>query len=270
MEMIIYALIFIMGTFFGSFFTLAVYRIPLGLDILYEHSFCPNCNTKLKLRDLIPIFSYISVGGKCRYCKQKIRIRYLLLEILSGAVFLALAISLKLDFLNLTVNEIIYFLFSICYIASLFIIAGIDKEKIQIQKSVLLFNLILSVLFMIYVCISKTGHVIYAYIIFLALIAIMLLIDTWFLKKNLHENYSIAMLALSLGMIVFSGAEVYYYTVAISLLIIGLKGVFDKIITIKKRKAVIVTDKNKELKIPVAFYMSVSNIFLIIIWNFLH
>ncbi|MCI8621630.1 MAG: prepilin peptidase [Clostridia bacterium] len=269
MEIIIYVLIFIMGAFFGSFFTLAVYRIPLGLDILYEHSFCPNCNTKLKMKDLIPIISYISVGGKCRYCKEKIRIRYLLLEILSGTVFLVLALSLKLNILNLTVNEIICFLFSICYIASLFIIAGIDKEKIQIQKSVLLFNLILSVLFMIYVCISKSGQVIYTYIILLALSILLLTLDIWFLKKNLHENYTIEILALSLGMIVFSGAEVYYYTVAIAFLLIGLKGIFNKITTIKKRKAVINTDRNKELKIPVAFYMSIANIFLIIIYNFL-
>ena len=64
MEAIIYAIIFIMGTLFGSFFTLAVYRLPLGLDITHEHSFCPNCNSKLKFKDLIPIVSYITLGRK--------------------------------------------------------------------------------------------------------------------------------------------------------------------------------------------------------------
>ena len=73
MDAIIYGLIFIIGTLFGSFFTLAVYRIPLGLDITHEHSFCPKCNAKLKFIDLIPILSYISARGKCRYCKEKIR-----------------------------------------------------------------------------------------------------------------------------------------------------------------------------------------------------
>ena len=76
-----------MGTVFGSFFTLAVYRIPLGINILYKHSFCPNCNTKLKFIDLIPILSYISLKGRCRYCGEKVRPRYLCLEILSGLVF---------------------------------------------------------------------------------------------------------------------------------------------------------------------------------------
>ena len=57
-------MIFIMGTVFGSFFTLAVYRIPLGLNITYERSFCPNCNHKLGFKDLIPILSYMSLRRK--------------------------------------------------------------------------------------------------------------------------------------------------------------------------------------------------------------
>lgn len=151
------------GTVFGSFFTLAVYRIPLGLDITHEHSFCPKCNTKLKFKDLIPVLSYISLGGKCRYCGEKIRIRYLLLEVLSGLVFLLLALSLKLNLYNFSANDGIHFLFLALYIVTLFIIAGIDKERISIQKSVLSFGLILGVCFMIYVCISKRHRFIYIY-----------------------------------------------------------------------------------------------------------
>ena len=51
MNTILYALIFIIGTLFGSFFTLAVYRIPLGKDITHERSFCPNCNHRLEFLD---------------------------------------------------------------------------------------------------------------------------------------------------------------------------------------------------------------------------
>lgn len=268
MEAIIYGLIFIIGTLFGSFFTLAVYRIPLGLDITHEHSFCPNCNTKLKFIDLIPIISYISVGGKCRYCKEKIRIRYFLLEVLSGTVFLLFALSLKLDVFKLNTNEIIYFLFSILYIAGLFIIAGIDKEKIKIQKSVLFFNLIITILFMIYACISSS-KVIYTYIIFLAIIVFMLIFDIFYLKKNLTDNYTISILILSLCMIVFSGTEVFYYTVAFTLLLISFSAIIDRIKNRSKRKSVINTDNNKNLNVPIAFYLVISNIFLIIVNNFL-
>ena len=94
MEAIIYLYIFLIGTVFGSFFTLAVYRIPLGKDITHTRSYCPNCNHKLSFLDMIPIFSYIFLGGKCRYCHKKIRIRYLLLEVLSGVVFTLFAASI--------------------------------------------------------------------------------------------------------------------------------------------------------------------------------
>ena len=87
MNIFFYTIIFLIGITFGSFYTLAVYRIPKGEDITHTHSYCPNCNHKLGFLDLIPVFSYIFLGGKCRYCKKPVRIRYLLLEITSGLIF---------------------------------------------------------------------------------------------------------------------------------------------------------------------------------------
>lgn len=79
---------FVIGTLFGSFFSLATYRIPRHQDIVIKRSYCPNCNHNLGFFDLIPILSYIFCGAKCRYCKKKISIRYLLLEVSNGIVFL--------------------------------------------------------------------------------------------------------------------------------------------------------------------------------------
>ena len=105
MEIFFYVIIFIIGTLFGSFYTLAVYRIPKRQDIVHTHSYCPNCNHKLGLLDLFPIFSYIFLGGKCRYCKQKIRPRYLILETLSGLLFIIISFSTSILLL------VIYILF---------------------------------------------------------------------------------------------------------------------------------------------------------------
>ena len=80
----LYIIIFIIGCFFGSFFTLAVYRIPKKEDILIKHSYCPNCQHKLGFFDLFPLLSYLFLKGECRYCNQKIRPRYFLLELFSG------------------------------------------------------------------------------------------------------------------------------------------------------------------------------------------
>ena len=104
MDFIFYILIFIIGTVFGSFYTLAVYRIPKREDITHTHSYCPKCEHKLGFWDLIPVWSYIFLGGKCRYCKEKIRPRYFILEALSGTIFLAVAILMKLNIENITIH----------------------------------------------------------------------------------------------------------------------------------------------------------------------
>ena len=81
----IFLCIFMIGAFFGSFFSLATYRIPKGEDITHTRSYCPNCKHKLSFFDLFPVISYIVRGGKCKYCKQKISPRYILLESLMHA-----------------------------------------------------------------------------------------------------------------------------------------------------------------------------------------
>ena len=78
--------VFVIGIFFGSFSTLAVYRIPRKIDITHERSFCPNCGHRLGFLDLFPLLSFLVLGGKCRYCKEKISIRYFLIELLFGII----------------------------------------------------------------------------------------------------------------------------------------------------------------------------------------
>ncbi|MEG0872573.1 MAG: prepilin peptidase [Clostridia bacterium] len=79
--------IFIIGSLFGSFFSLATYRIPRKQDIVSTRSYCPTCKHRLEFFDLIPVLSYIFHFGKCRYCGEKISIRYFLLEFLNGIFF---------------------------------------------------------------------------------------------------------------------------------------------------------------------------------------
>lgn len=86
---LIYSLfMFIVGTLFGSFFSLATYRIPRKQDIIYTRSYCPICKHKLGFFDCFPILSYISTIGRCKYCKCYISLRYIIYEIVSGFVFM--------------------------------------------------------------------------------------------------------------------------------------------------------------------------------------
>ncbi|MCF0111512.1 MAG: prepilin peptidase, partial [Erysipelotrichaceae bacterium] len=67
--LIIYALF---GLVIGSFLNVCIWRIPKGLSVAAGRSFCPNCNHELAAKDLIPILSWILLGGKCRYCKAPV------------------------------------------------------------------------------------------------------------------------------------------------------------------------------------------------------
>ena len=143
MEIIIYIAIAITGVVFGSFFTLAVYRIPRKENIVYVRSHCTTCGHKLNFWDLIPVFSYIFLGGKCRYCGEKIRIRYLLLEVFSGIVFLTLALTNGLE-------DIIYLVFAYLFMAGMFIIAGIDKENYKIPNGVIIYEFCVAIAYFVF------------------------------------------------------------------------------------------------------------------------
>ncbi len=122
MNLFLYLLLFMIGTLFGSFYTLAVYRIPKRQDIIHTHSYCPNCNHKLGFLDLIPIISYLFLKGKCRYCKQKIRPRYLILEMLSGMLFVLIAFLMKFNMENLNGIMVAQYCFLILYMTFIILI----------------------------------------------------------------------------------------------------------------------------------------------------
>lgn len=265
METILYVLIFITGTVFGSFFTLAVYRLPLGLDITHERSFCPKCNHKLSFLDMIPVLSYIFLGGKCRYCKNKIRIRYFLLEILSGIVFLLFSMSMNIKLETLTIDKIVMVVIGLLYISALFIIAGIDKEKRQIQLGVILFGFIIEVLYIIYLYIVGNTNM-YRYVIYLCIIAILELINISYLKKKFQNSYVIDVLIIALLMIIYTGETVFALSGIAFLAILLIK----YIIGYKKQNKKHIKSNKKILKdVPVAYYMIITNIIMLIITNYI-
>ena len=108
----------------------------------------------------------------------------MLFETLTGIVFVLFAISLNINVYNLSINTIIYFILSILYFSSLFILEGIEKEKGIIQKSVLIYGVFVSLVYMIYsYTLTKTN--VYEYVIYLSFMIVLLFFDTKLLKKKL-------------------------------------------------------------------------------------
>lgn len=264
MNIIIYIYIFLIGIAFGSFFTLAVYRIPRGEDITHTRSYCPHCNHKLSFWDMIPLFSYIFLRGKCRYCKKKIRPRYFILELCSGLVFVLFALSIKLGIQTLNISIISYFIFGLLYIAGLFIMSGIDNEKVQIQSEIILYLVIVESIYIIYLCIVENANI-YRYVIYLVLLVILTTINTVYYKKKLKNNYTIDCLILLTLMLMFTYEYCSILTVIFTLLAIAIKLLIDKI----QEKRAKYVKKTKKKEIPAGFYLCVTNIITLIATNFM-
>lgn len=263
-QIIFYILVFCIGTLFGSFFTLAVYRIPLHQDITHKRSYCPNCNHKLSFFDMIPILSYLFLGGKCRYCKQKIRIRYLFLEIFTGIVFLLFAMSLNINLIEINISKIVYLLLGFLFIAGLIIIAGIDKERYIIQKELILFEIIVVCIYMIYLYVVEKTNI-YRYVIYLSIICLLLIFDNEYLRKKLKNYYPIEILQLSIIITMFTNQVIFLFTVILTLLTISFK----KIISLLKQKRNVVKKQSFYENLPIGYYLCISNILVIIVVNWL-
>jgi leader peptidase (prepilin peptidase)/N-methyltransferase len=80
---------FIMGLSFGSFLNVCIYRLPLGLSVVTPRSACPECKEPIAFYDNLPILSWLILGGRCRQCRTRISPRYLMIELLTGLLFVA-------------------------------------------------------------------------------------------------------------------------------------------------------------------------------------
>ncbi len=265
MNIVFYFIIFIIGTLVGSFLTLATYRIPLNQDITHKRSYCPNCNHRLEFWDLIPVWSYIFLGAKCRYCKKKISPRYFLIEVFSGLAFVFLALGLGFDiYKGITSLQIIEFVIWALYIVFLFLVGQIDKEHRIIDKRVLIYGFVISIIKVIFdYLLARSELATYnlnRIIIYLIAIIILNLIS---IKNKRKDNYYISL------MIICAIMGIYTYEISTILSIIYALLIMSVILLLNKITG---NEKKNENEIskrqPIVFYLAISNavvIFLAII-----
>lgn len=123
-----------LGTVFGSFANVCIYRIPRGMSIINPPSHCPNCKRKIPPYLNIPLISYIVLKGKCRYCNTRISPRYFIVELLSAGLLPGLFIleGLSVDFI-----------ISVVFFEALLIASFIDIEHMVIPDSLSIGSLVL-------------------------------------------------------------------------------------------------------------------------------
>src|SRR5207245_11223890 len=74
---------------FGSFLTVSTYRFLRPVSVVHPGSARPQCKTRIRFYDNVPVLSWLVLGGRCRNCKARISARYLIVEIFTGAMFVA-------------------------------------------------------------------------------------------------------------------------------------------------------------------------------------
>jgi len=146
-----YALITILGLVIGSFLNVCIYRIPKEESIAFPPSHCAKCEHNLSPIDLVPVFSYIFLRGRCKYCNEKISIRYPLIESLNGILYLIVYLKFGLMLIAL----------KYCILVSILIVIGmIDYDTQFVFTSTTIFGGIIAVIFIIIqATVYKTGTI---------------------------------------------------------------------------------------------------------------
>ena len=132
----LYIIVFLYGITIGSFLNVLIYRLPKKENIVTTRSHCMSCGNQLKWYDLVPLFSYLVLRGKCRKCKAKISVQYPLIEGLNGVLYI-----LVFSVYGISVETLLYCLLS----SALLALSVIDLRTYEIPVGFQYFILVLGI-----------------------------------------------------------------------------------------------------------------------------
>ncbi|MBQ7004161.1 MAG: prepilin peptidase [Oscillospiraceae bacterium] len=131
-----YPIVFFYGICIGSFLNVVIFRLPKNESLIKRSSHCMTCGEKIRIRDLVPIFSWLFLKGKCRKCGEKISPRYPIVEALNGIVYI-----ITFTVLDFNVHSILC-----CIFFSVLICIGfMDWDTMEIDPWLLLIIALLAV-----------------------------------------------------------------------------------------------------------------------------
>ena len=122
----LYLAFFVLGSIWGSFSNVCIYRIPNNKSVIINRSYCPKCKNKISWFDNIPFLSFVLLKGKCRNCNKAIGLQYFIVELLSAVSFVIIY-----HFYGISVTSLLLLILSIYFI----IIFFIDLKHLIIPNS---------------------------------------------------------------------------------------------------------------------------------------
>lgn len=163
-------LFFFLGTVFGSFISALSYRNPRGISNTSGRSFCDRCKKQINWYDNIPLLSYLFLGGKCRNCKNRISLRYPLIEASTGIIYFLIFSNYYPD-----IFKIIYLLIIFSLLIMIFVV---DLENKIIPDEFVFMGMIISILYLVII----NGYLLFSGILAGFLCALILLLIHLFTK----------------------------------------------------------------------------------------
>ncbi len=131
-----YVMLLVFGLLIGSFLNVCIYRIPKKENITTTRSHCMRCGSVIKWYDLVPVISYLLLGGKCRNCGAKLSIQYPMIELLNGILYcIAYAV------MGLNIKSVL----TMALISALIVIAVIDWRTYEIPFGLNVFIAVLGI-----------------------------------------------------------------------------------------------------------------------------
>ena len=230
MNIILYMIFFLTGITSGYYCSLIANEIPKKLD-LKRTNYRKNYNESLASK-----LTYTLIGG------------------VSSVV---LANTLNISVSSYDISSIIIYIFGMIYISILVLIGGIDKNYSKINKSVLAFGVVSSILYMIYLFVIDLSSV-NLNIKYLFVYMILLLVDAFLLRKFAKDSYLINLLILISIISVYSNFIILMYTLVLAIISTILYAI---ILKSQQRK-----NGNKKIKIseiPIGFFIASSNIIVL-------
>lgn len=124
---LLYIITFLYGIVIGSFLNVCIYRIPKKESIVTVGSHCMTCNHRLAWYDLFPLFSYLALKGKCRYCGAKLAKQYPIVEFTNGVLYIIIfAVH------GFNIESVLY----CCLASSLLVLSVIDYRTLEIPLKI--------------------------------------------------------------------------------------------------------------------------------------
>lgn len=133
-------IVIVFGLLIGSFLNVCIYRVPRKQSIVFLASHCTKCKTELKPLDLVPVFSYCFLKGKCKYCKMKIGSKYAIIELVNAVMylFLFMKFGFSIEFLEFAILT-----------SLLIVITSVDLESQIIPDEFIVFGFAVIIIFIV-------------------------------------------------------------------------------------------------------------------------